>query len=399
MPIRFIEYKKFKLHGKIPRCPNQSHLCSDIREVQKVIDKSLIVFISHRWLRSLDNQPDDANDSKFQLIVEGLEKVKKYFCPDMQNMYLWLDYSSIDQDRSSSMDEWKLLNQVMRLCDIIFTPMVDDLWESRTYAMRPAGWMMTYPAAWWCDKVLGYLHRGWCRLEMYLAANEPLVASDAHRLDRFLHTLRSSIVEKQVRPHVLYGTHEWKTGRPPILLPPFPEHLYQVLDPLAPTAFITKEGDRRIIQDIIRRCPRRVVPERYIGAMNSAGQMHGKGRYLLATGDVYEGNFVSGIMHGPGKYSYADGSSYHGEFVDGKRHGKGRLTHADGSYYEGGFEGGSFHGKGKMVCMGGGTFEGRFEDDKQNGKGRFTYPNGKVVRGVWKDGQKVVVDGSSCVIM
>eukprot|EP01036_Dinobryon_divergens_P029543 gene29543-38659_t len=380
------------------RAECSSSRIADMKEVQKVIDKSLVVFISHRWLRSLDNQPDDANDSKFQLIIEGLEKVKKYFCPDMQYMYLWLDYSSIDQDRSS-VNEWRLLNQVMRLCDIIFTPVVDDLWESRTYTMGPAGWMMTYPAAWWCDKVLGYLNRSWCRLEMYLAANEPLVASDAHRLDRFLNILRSSLVEKQVRPHVLYGTHEWKTGRPPILLPPFPDYLYQVLDPLSPTAFITKEGDRRIIQDIISRCPRRVVQERYMGDMNSAGQMHGQGRYILATGDVYEGNFVCGIIQGPGKYSYANGNSYHGEFMDGKSHGKGRLTLADGSYYEGDFERGYFHGKGKMIWVGGETFEGCFEDDKQNGKGRFTYPNGKVVKGVWRNGQKVVIEKSSCRIM
>ena len=398
MPIRFIELKKFKSHGKIPRCPNQAHLCSDIKEVKNARDNSLIVFISHRWLRSLDNQPDDATDSKFHLIVEGLENLKNTFCPHMQNVYLWLDYSSLDQDRSI-IEEWKLLNQIMQLCDIMFTPIVDDLWESRTYSMGPAGWMMTYPAAWWSDKVLGYLNRSWCRLEMYLAANEPIISSDTHRLGRLQKTLRSFILEKQVRPHILYGTHERMTGRPPILLPAYPDYLYQTLDPLAPTAFITKEKDRRSIEDIIGRCPRRVVMERYLGEMNHERQMHGKGKYVFATGDIFEGSFVQGKIHGPGKYSYANGSSYHGEFVDGKRHGKGRLTQADGSYYEGDFEEGHFHGKGKMVCVNGEVFEGHFQNDKQNGKGRFTYPNGKVVKGVWIDGQKLVSATSSCVMI
>ena len=379
MSIRFIEFEKFKSQGKIPRCPNQLNLCTDIREVKKARENSLLVFVSHRWLRSQDNHPDDPVDSKFQLIVEGLEKVKKSFCPDMQNMFVWLDYSSIDQD-GNKMGELKLLDQIIQLCDIMFTPIVDDLWESRTYDIGP-GWLMTYPAPWWCDAQIGYRNRGWCRLEMYLAANEPLIPSDAMRLDRMQAGLRTFAEVKKVRAHILYGTRESKSRLPPILLPPFQNDLYEKLNPLAPTAFITKEDDRVYIKELMGRNTRKVVQEGYEGDRNSAGQMHGQGKYVYADGNVYDGAFVEDKKHGKGKYTYTSGATYEGDFAEDKKHGHGKYVYASGNVYEGEFIAEKKHGWGKVAYANKDSYEGEWKEDKRYGRGKLTYASGVVYDG------------------
>eukprot|EP01036_Dinobryon_divergens_P033388 gene33388-43165_t len=379
MSIRFIDFEKFKSYGKIPRCPNQLQLCSDIREVQNARDSSLIVFISHRWLRSQENHPDDPVDNKFNLIVEGLEKVKKSFCPDMQSMYVWLDFSSIDQD-GNKMGELKLLDQIIQFCDIMFTPIVDDLWESRTYDIGP-GWMMTYPAPWWCDTQIGYRNRGWCRLEMYLAANEPLLPSDALRLGRMQAGLRTFAEVKKVRAHILYGTRESKSRLPPILLPPFQNDLYEKLNPLAPTAFITNENDRQYIQELMGRNSRKVVQEGYEGQRNTAGQMHGEGKYTYADGNIYEGAFVEDKKQGKGKYTYTSGATYEGDFAQDTKHGQGKYTYASGNIYEGAFLADKKHGRGKVAYANGDAYEGEWAEDKRHGKGKLTYASGVVYDG------------------
>ena len=45
---------------------------------------------------------------------------------------------------------------------------------------------------------------------------------------------------------------------------------------------------------------------------------HGKGTYIFANGDTYEGDFKENKMHGEGKYTWTSGRFYEGLFEDGK---------------------------------------------------------------------------------
>ena len=42
--------------------------------------------------------------------------------------------------------------------------------------------------------------------------------------------------------------------------------------------------------------------------------MSGKGEFIHANGDIYEGNFENGQRHGIGKLTSSDGKIYQGEF-------------------------------------------------------------------------------------
>ena len=44
---------------------------------------------------------------------------------------------------------------------------------------------------------------------------------------------------------------------------------------------------------------------------------HGVGKLILASGNVYEGQFIDDEMTGVGVYTWKDGSKYTGEFVKG----------------------------------------------------------------------------------
>ena len=45
--------------------------------------------------------------------------------PTFHKCYLWIDYSCINQDAQSPSDEVKFLDLVVRVCDLVVTPVVD----------------------------------------------------------------------------------------------------------------------------------------------------------------------------------------------------------------------------------------------------------------------------------
>ena len=59
-----------------------------------------------------------------------------------------------------------------------------------------------------------------------------------------------------------------------------------------------------------------------------------------------KGDFVEDDCHGKGKFIFASGNVYEGDFVEDKRHGKGTLTFADGDVYEGSWKKDKAHGQG-----------------------------------------------------
>ena len=382
--VLFIEFDKFKAHGSIPRCPNQLHLCSNISEVELVREESLLIFVSHRWLQSEANQPDDEMNSKFKLIVEGLEKMKASLCPKIKNIFLWCDYSCINQD-GEKMGELKSLDYIIRFCDVLFTPIVDDLWESRVYNIGE-GWLWAYPADWWRDGTIGYRNRGWCRFEMYLAANEPLLTNSADRIERLRGGLRFFIAEKKVRPHILYGTYHSKTNRAVTILPPLQNDLYERLDPLEETAFITKEDERQLIKNVMGRNPRQTIQVGYEGERNGLGQMHGQGKLTFEDGKVYEGEFQNDLWNGKGKCTYPNGDTFIGDCKMGKFDGSGKCFFSNGDAYEGEYKNGSTDGLGKYFFANGNIYEGEFSNGIMDGRGTFVFNNGDIYVGEFKNG-------------
>ena len=89
------------------------------------------------------------------------------------------------------------------------------------------------------------------------------------------------------------------------------------------------------------------------------------GLVLVSLAGVSWGDCVEGdCFNGKGKYTLANGSVYEGDWKADQRTGKGKFTQADGSVYE-----------------------GDFLNDQRTGKGKITFANGLVARGVFQDGE------------
>jgi hypothetical protein len=69
---------------------------------------------------------------------------------------------------------------------------------------------------------------------------------------------------------------------------------------------------------------------RYEGQYRNGHMDDGKGLYVFANGDVYEGDFVDGKRTGKGKDTLHNGDVYEGEFVDSEWNGKGDLYDSKG---------------------------------------------------------------------
>ncbi|XP_053936540.1 radial spoke head 10 homolog B2 isoform X2 [Cuculus canorus] len=101
---------------------------------------------------------------------------------------------------------------------------------------------------------------------------------------------------------------------------------------------------------------------------------HGKGKMRwLTSNQEYMGQWVQGIQHGHGTYKwffkrmhgshYPLRNTYVGEFVNGDRHGCGKFIYASGAVYDGEWVCNKKHGKGKFVFQNGHVYEGEFIDD------------------------------------
>lgn len=126
------------------------------------------------------------------------------------------------------------------------------------------------------------------------------------------------------------------------------------------------------------------------------GMMHGKGKVVFPSGNVWKGDFDHGRLHGEGVFEWTtpvgwpsnqpfkkmyvgwidDGkircvgkqstyifnkTVYEGEFVDGCAHGTGVMLWPDGRYFDGEWQSGKPHGEGTVVMSDGTKNTGYFE--------------------------------------
>jgi serine/threonine protein kinase len=190
--IRLMNFSTFKEYGEFPRYPQCSELCDDLKSID--MNNSLIVFISHGWLAGWPGasdwrgypHPDNKTNSKYQLCVSGIEKLYTQYAKKMKHCYCWFDFGCIDQSRNPA-DELRMLDNIVQICDIIFTPVyINDIVNTSVCA-TPHGIaekLMNIPSSISTELVSDeislqnnnvvseewrntYLERAWCRMVIY----------------------------------------------------------------------------------------------------------------------------------------------------------------------------------------------------------------------------------------
>lgn len=125
----------------------------------------------------------------------------------------------------------------------------------------------------------------------------------------------------------------------------------------------------------------------YEGEISQSGMRIGRGLYIWANGNRYEGQFLANRMHGQGTYRWADGRTYVGGFAAGRRQGRGALSWGNGNRYDGEFAGDLMHGQGVFSWSNGNRYEGRFQRGQPSGEGRFDWATGESYRGSFANGE------------
>lgn len=382
-PIRVIPFDTFCEVGQFPRYPNNKDICVNIRDVDR--ENSLIIFISHCWLRGWSGaegwdpetcpHPDNATHEKYKLCVKGISKVMKNLAKGMVRCYVWLDFGCMDQDGNPA-GELKQLDEIVRVSDCIFTPLYGVAELSTSISNIYEDYKLP---AWNGDK-FGYTSRGWCRVEMFYAANIPLATTSSERLSKLQAGLQHH-VSNGVRPHLLYGSREDK-GCPPMILPPLQNSYFKILNPEG--GHVSVDSDRSKISELVRFLQpyMKSVQAGYVGEMRE-GKMHGRGVYTDPHGNVYKGEFKDDTRHGKGVYKDSNGNEYDGDWVDDKWHGRGVFKYGSGDVYEGEFVNDKRHGRGIYTEANGGLYDGEFKNNQKNGRGAYTDADGVQYFGDW----------------
>lgn len=128
---------------------------------------------------------------------------------------------------------------------------------------------------------------------------------------------------------------------------------------------------------------------------------HGRGKYVGANGETYEGDYSENKPHGRGKIVYANGDTYEGEWRKDKKHGIGKYVWPDGDTYEGEYSKDKQQGRGVFTyavdgCTSlpgchyswnaGDRYDGGFEADVRHGACVYTFFNGETLNCTWVDG-------------
>jgi hypothetical protein len=301
----------------------------------------------------------------------------------MKNCFVWLDFACVDENKNP--DELIQFDVIIKIADYMFTPIFDpdwQKWELNFYSDM----YEDYNAKNWKDERFGYLNRGWCRIEMFYAANIPLLESNAERKVKFAGLLLHHL-NKNRRPHVLYGSYEGENGVQPHVLDPLQNSYFEKYHPLK--GFVSVEKDKTTIESLVNELKPYMVfaEEEYFGDRNSLGEMHGYGIYKFGNGDVYEGEFKNNEMSGHGIFRYLNGGIYTGSYKNNEMNGQGTFEYDNGDVYEGGFKDEKHSGHGICKYLNGDVFEGDYENSKMNGHGTYKRANGVVYVAEYENGK------------
>lgn len=313
-------------------------------------------------------------------IEKGIEKLK-LLAPGFNEVYLWIDYSCINQNDPAL--ELIHLDKIITACDVLFTPIVDDDYDKWKFPRIVNDWYTQYKAKSWNDGEGAFLNRSWCRLEMIYSANILLHEDSKTRENNFTSGLFHAIKTNR-RPHYIYGHKElYDGGIAPIQLPPFTTAIPDEYDPLL--GFITKKEDLIVIARLLTALKAYLndinnKPKLgYNGERNIAGQRHGTGTELFQNGNIYIGEWENGKMCGNGILKFTTGNVYEGEWKENKMHGQGTLKYSNGNIYFGSFIENQMNGSGTLTFTNGNTVEANFENGKYY-SGTLTFANGNKYR-------------------
>ena len=394
-PIYFVSLNDLLSCDAFPRNPDQKDLTIRLEDIN--VAESLIVFISHCWLRGYAGaegydgrpHPDNPGHEKLALCKKGINKIKEELAPECKYCYVWLDFSCINQD-GNPCGELKQLDRIVGVCDCVFTPIVEDredIARSKGRVVSIDGdceqlesldeFAMNYKSKKWDGNEHSYMNRGWTRVEMFYASAIPLSGHDSSEIDaniekkriNFKAGLRLSASESR-RPQFVYGTYQMVNHLPVRVLPPLLHSYFHRYNPI--NGHLSVDSDREKILELIDE----LIPyltfaaDTYVGSCNSAHQKHGRGKCTYKNGDVYDGDFFNDLKHGNGTYLYSDGCSYQGTWNNDKEDGFGVFTYACGDVYEGEMRRGKFHGVGKVTSVRGKVLRGIWQEDKYIGSGR-----------------------------
>ncbi len=375
MPIYLISFDSFQYWGSFPRNPECVELCIDSNRID--YDNSLIIFISHCWLRGRDVRPhpDNEENSKYKLIVSAVNKIWKAFAPTMKHLYLWIDFSCINQD-SNPAAELKQLDAIVQLSDIVLTVIHDENHDKWELVTSEESNLKDYKAPAWQHGDHAYLNRSWCRIEMFYSCHVPTIANKS-RAQKFVAGLKLA-ASKGRRPHLLYGTKEYETYRQPITLPPLQYSFLDIYHPLKGNLSVPSDRDK--IAQLMSELEQYVVPLQvgYVGeTLNNDGvTKHGNGYETMPNGNTYKGQYLNNKKHGFGRFEWSSGRFYEGEFSDDVRSGFGQYFYMNGNVYSGNFLNDKRNGHGKCsylvdCCI----YEGNWVNSKRDGQGTIVYSN------------------------
>ena len=274
------------------------------------------------------------------------------------------------------------MHSIIASCDLVVTPVVDPdpaSWQTPgEKGEMVSDWFVEYAAPAWYE----YLTRAWCRVEMMIASNRPVL--DVSRASLFRGGLQSAIAAKR-RPHVLFGHKELTMSKPPIFLPAM---LHSTFDEYAPEkGSLTNESDRTVVDQLSNEVRAEMVVlttgfDKSGKYPYSGGPGAGFGKLTWPNGRWCEADWYDEKrgkapgVRGKGKTLWPDGQLYEGEYLDDAADGQGTMTYPGGGMYVGGFKAGRYDGHGKISYPVGDTYEGELQAGQKHGVGTYVWKAG-----------------------
>lgn len=223
-------------------------------------DDTIVGFVSHCWLRGWPGapgykdqpHPDDADNHKFKLLCEALEKLQKFQYSGFKKQYVWIDFCCINQDGNPAA-ELKQLDLIIKTSDFILTPIHDDQDGSWQLSSSYDNLLESYEAVAWQK----YLTRGWCLIEMLYAANIPLkdnAAAEARLAMVNGPGMKSALLSNR-RPHFLFGTRESRLLADSHCLPPLQNSFFTRYNPVAHGETSDADDKEKIRQLVLQLQP------------------------------------------------------------------------------------------------------------------------------------------------